>query len=256
MTGILADLGTTMIVASLLVVLGAGFVKGAVGFAMPMILISGIGSFMSAEMAVAALILPTVTTNLLQAMRHGLGHAWASFRKFWRFNLVMFVTILGSAQLVTRLPQAVLFGLLGTMIVIFAILQLAGWQPSIRKGFERVTEIGIALIAGFFGGLTGVWGPPTILYLTALDLPKAESVRVQGVTYLMGSLLLVGAHLKSGVLNAETIPYSALMIVPALIGQLIGLRLHDRMDQALFRRLTLFVLVIAGVNLLRRALLG
>jgi uncharacterized protein len=256
MTGILADMDATLIVASLLVVLGAGFVKGAVGFAMPMILISGIGSFMSAEVAVAALILPTVTANLLQALRHGFGHAWASFRKFWRFNLVMFVTILGSAQLVTKLPQAVLFGLLGTMIVLFAILQLAGWQPTIRKGFERVTEIGIALFAGFFGGLTGVWGPPTILYLTALDLPKAESVRVQGVTYLMGSLLLVGAHLKSGVLSGATIPYSALMILPALVGQLIGLRLHDRMDQALFRRLTLIVLVIAGVNLLRRALLG
>ncbi len=254
--GMLADTSTMLLLVSLLIVLFAGFVKGAVGFAMPMILISGIGSIMPAEVAIAALILPTVLTNLIQAMRQGLGHAWASFRKYWRFNLVLFVMILASAQLVRILPQAVLFSLLGGMIVVFASLQLAGWRPIIRKGFERVTEFGVACLAGFFGGLTGVWGPPTILYLTALDVPKKESVRVQGVVYLMGSILLLGAHLQSGVLNAQTLPFSALLLLPALIGQLVGLKAHDRMDQALFRRLTLIVLVVAGLNLLRRAVFG
>ena len=47
--------GALLLLASILVVLGAGFVKGAVGFAMPMILISGIGSFMPAEIAIAIL---------------------------------------------------------------------------------------------------------------------------------------------------------------------------------------------------------
>jgi uncharacterized membrane protein YfcA len=36
----------------------------------------------------------------------------------------------------------------------------------------------------------------------------------------------------------------------------IGGRLQDRIDQNGFRRLTLLVLLIAGLNLLRRALLG
>lgn len=256
MTGMLSEIGTFWLLASLLVVLGAGFVKGAVGFAMPMILISGIGSFMPAEVAVAALILPTVVTNSVQALRQGLGHAFASFRKFWRFNLVLFVMILLSAQLVLLLPQAVLFTILGAPIVLFAVLQLVGWKPVIPQGFDRLAEFCVALLAGFFGGLTGVWGPPTILYLTALETPKAESVRVQGVIYMLGSLLLLGAHLKSGVLNAETVPYSALLVLPALIGQFIGFSVQDRMDQKLFRRMTLLVLAIAGLNLLRRGFFG
>ncbi|NOX41036.1 MAG: sulfite exporter TauE/SafE family protein [Alphaproteobacteria bacterium] len=256
MSGMLSDMAVWTLVASLMIVFSAGFVKGAVGFALPMILISGIGSFMPAEIAVAALILPTVTANLIQAFRQGFGHAWASFRRFWLFNLVLFVMILLSAQLVRVLPQSVLFSLLGAMISIFASLQLAGWKPQIRQGFERITEVSVAMLAGFFGGLTGVWGPPTILYLTALNVPKKEHVRVQGVVYLLGSILLLGAHLKSGVLNAQTLPFSALLVVPALLGQLVGLSIHDRMNQVVFRRLTLIVLVVAGANLLRRGLLG
>ncbi|MFT4715979.1 MAG: putative membrane protein YfcA [Paracoccaceae bacterium] len=252
----LPDIDTTLLMISLLIVLGAGFVKGAVGFAMPMILISGIGSFLSAEVAIAALILPTVLTNFIQASRHGIGHAWASFRKFWRYNLVLFAMILFSAQLVQHMSQSLLFSLLGGMIVIFASLQLAGWKPVIRAGLERITETGIAMVAGFFGGLTGVWGPPTILYLTALEIPKTESVRAQGVMYLMGSMLLLGAHLNSGVLNANTLPFSALLMIPALIGQVVGMRAQDRMNQVVFRRVTLIVLVVAGLNLLRRAAFG
>ena len=44
------------------------------------------------------------------------------------------------------------------------------------------------------------------------------------------------------------------MLVPALLGNAIGFRLQDRIDQALFRRLTLVVLIVAGLNLVRRGL--
>ena len=44
--------------------------------------------------------------------------------------------------------------------------------------------------------------------------------------------------------------------MPAVAGMLAGQALQDRLDQDRFRRLTLFVLVLAGLNLLRRGLFG
>ena len=41
-----------------------------------------------------------------------------------------------------------------------------------------------------------------------------------------------------------------------LIGMWIGFKLHDRMPQATFRRAMLLVLVVAGLNLIRRGLFG
>ena len=92
------------------------------------------------------------------------------------------------------------------------------------------------------------------MYLTALDTPKAEQIRVQGVIYGLGSIALLAAHLGSGVLNRETLPFSLVLIVPAMLGVQIGARLSDRIDQATFRRATLAVLLVAGLNLVRRAL--
>ena len=53
----------------------SGFVKGAVGFAMPLIMISAFSSFMPPDLALAALILSVLTTNVHQSLRFGLRRA-------------------------------------------------------------------------------------------------------------------------------------------------------------------------------------
>jgi uncharacterized protein len=46
------------------------------------------------------------------------------------------------------------------------------------------------------------------------------------------------------------------MILPALAGMWLGSQIMDRIDQASFKKATLFILLIAGANLVRRGLLG
>lgn len=234
----------------------AGFVKGTVGFALPMIMVSGLGSFLPPELAVAGLLLPTLATNVFQALRNGLAAALASVRRHWRFLGIVMVVIALSAQLVVALPADVLFLVIGVPVTLFAFIQLVGLRLSLSGGRRRVAEVGFALIAGFAGGLSGIWGPPTVLYLTALDTPKVEQMRVQGVVYGFGAVMLTLAHLNSGLLDARTAPFSALLLVPAMLGLALGVFVQDRLDQARFRRFTLVVLAVAGLNLVRRGAFG
>lgn len=233
----------------------AGLVKGMVGFAMPMILISGLGMFLSPELALAGLILPTLVSNGIQALRQGWGAARASLRRFRVFLGAGLAMLLVSAQLVRAIPAETMLLLIGAPITGFAAMQLAGVRFSLSRQSAAI-EIGAGGLAGFIGGLSGVWGPPTVAYLTALDTPKTEQVRVQGVIYGLGAVALFGAHVGSGVLRPGTLPFSALLILPAVSGMWLGGVLHDRIDQATFRRATLVVLLIAGLNLLRRGLTG
>ncbi|MCB2160171.1 MAG: sulfite exporter TauE/SafE family protein, partial [Rhodobacteraceae bacterium] len=94
----------------------AGAVKGAVGFAMPMIMISGLASFMPADQALVALILPTFLTNIVQALRQGGKAAWNSTVGFWRMIAALVIFVLLTAQAVPFIPQAVLLGALGVPI--------------------------------------------------------------------------------------------------------------------------------------------
>ncbi|MBP0482626.1 sulfite exporter TauE/SafE family protein [Sagittula salina] len=251
---LLQDLPATVLLAALAAGFLAGVVKGMVGFAMPMVLISSLSSFLPPEVALAGLILPTVVTNGMQALRQGAAAAWRSVKRFRLFLGLGLVTLLGSAQLVAVLDGPTLLVMIGVPIVLFACAQLAGWQLRIAPGRQTVAEAGIGAFAGFIGGLSGVWGPPTVAYLTALGTEKAEQMRVQGVIYGLGAVALVGAHIASGVLNGQTAWFSAALLVPAILGMVLGQRVQDRIDQAQFRRATLFVLLLAGLNLVRRGL--
>lgn len=250
------EMSFPMLTAAVAVTFAAGFVKGAVGFALPMIMISVLGSFMDPQTALAAVILPTLASNLWQALRQGWRAALASVRSFRLYLVVMLVFIALSAQLVRVLPQSLLLLLVGVPVTFFALIQLLGVYLRLEQKHRWLAEPLIGAGAGFVGGLSGVWGPPLVVFLTALGTDKREQMRIQGVVYGLGAVVLAGAHLGSGVLNAKTLPLSALLLLPTLAGMALGLALHERMPQAAFRRGTLLVLVLAGLNLIRRAMLG
>ena len=256
MTAILTFMSPEILGFALLVALLAGVVKGMVGFAMPMIMISLLGSFVAPDVALAGLILPTLVANGMQALRQGWAEAWSSIKRFRLFMAIGLVAMLTSAQLVRVLPQDTLLLMIGLPVVLFCAVQLLGWQLRLPARGRGWIEAGIGGFAGFIGGFSGVWGSPTVMYLTALDTPKAENMRVQGVIYGLGAVALFGAHIGSGVMRAETLPFSLAMIIPAMLGTWIGFQIQDRIDQRGFRKATLAVLLIAGLNLVRRGLIG
>ena len=236
------------------VTLFSGFVKGAVGFAMPMIMMSALGSFLTAQQALAVLILPTLFTNIGQAFRQGWRPAWESTVKYrWHIGMVVLFIPL-TAMLAPHVPQWLMYALLGVPITLFALWQLAGRSLAIPIHHRRRVEIVSGIIGGLYGGISGIWGPPLIVYLLSIATPKTEQVRVQGVVFLLGAVALTFAHLNSGLLNAQTLPLSAIVVLPALIGLWLGFLAHDRLDVAQFRRWTLILLVLTGANLVRRAL--
>ena len=241
-------------VAALAITAFAGFVKGAIGFAMPMIMLSAFGSIMPAPVALACLILPTLLTNIHQALRQGPQAALTSMRRYrWHIAMVL-VFIMVSAGFATAIPQGLMYGLLGVPIVAFALWQLSGRPLALPIRHRRRAEIATGVVGGLYGGISGIWGPPLIVYLLSIGADKREQIRVQGVVFLLGAVVLTGAHLTSGVLNARTLPLSAMLCVPAVLGMLAGFALQDRMNVVQFRRWTLLLLVLTGLNLVRRAL--
>lgn len=256
MDHLIGGLSPEILTLAVFITLLAGTVKGALGFAMPMIMISGLGSILPGHAALAALILPTLVTNIAQAFRQGPRAALESAVKFRLILGTTVVFILISAQFVTVIPNWLMFVLLGIPITAFALVQLLGLPMVIPIHHRDRAAILLGMIAGLYGGISGVWGPPLLVFLLSIGTEKREQVRVQGVVFLLGSIMLMFAHLRSGVLNATTLPLSLLLVIPAVAGLWIGFRLQDRLDPARFRWWTLALLALAGLNLVRRGLLG
>ena len=240
--------------AALAVTLFAGFVKGAVGFAMPMILVSAFAVFLPQQLALAGLILPTLFTNLSQAFRQGVGPATDTARTYRRFLIATVICIAISAPFADLIPRMVYLLMLGLPISVFAALQLMGRSLAIQLHHRDRAEWALGVVGGLYGGVSGIWGPPLLVFLLSTGADKLQAIRAQGVVFLIGAMALLASHLATGLMNAQTLGFSAALSVPALIGLYAGYWVQDRLDQQRFRRWTQALLVVTGLNMVRLAL--
>ena len=239
---------------AVMVAIVAGLVKGLVGFALPMVFISGLSLVLPPHLALAALIMPTFFTNGWQALQQGPAAALGSVKQFRIFLMSGAVCLAVSAQFVLYFVPATLFFLIGFLVTAFTLWHLV--QVDVFQTEKTVIkDILVGGCAGVLGGLSGIWGPPTVLYLTAIATEKSEQIRVQGVVYGLGAVVLIVAHVWSGILYAQSFVLSLVLVIPAVFGLWLGSRLQDLINQRVFRRLTLLILMVAGLNLLRRSLI-
>ena len=63
MGDVIETLPLTILVIAMAITLFGGFVKGTVGFALPLIMISGLSTILPPQIALAALILPAALTK-------------------------------------------------------------------------------------------------------------------------------------------------------------------------------------------------
>ncbi|MEM7597130.1 MAG: sulfite exporter TauE/SafE family protein [Pseudomonadota bacterium] len=254
--GVLSHIAPVLLLAAFGVAILSGVIKGAIGFGMPLVILSGLSTFLDPKLALVGMIAPIVVSNALQALRTGVAPAVEATRSAWRYILIVCVMIFAAAQLVPVIPSDAFYFILGIPVLVLALIQLLGLRLTIPPRHRGWAEWAVGLISGVLGGLAGTWGPTTVLYLLAIDMPKARQVIVQGMIYGTGSVTLLFAHLRSGLLNADTIPFTLALLPTAVLGMWIGFQIQDKLDQERFRKLTLIVLVIAALNLLRKGLLS
>ena len=234
----------------------AAFVKGVVGFAYPMVMISGLSFLVELEIAVALLILPLLLVNVVQALQFGLREAWRMSVRQWPIVVSLCLTLMVTARFVTLLSSEVIWLVLGITIASVSGIQLAGWKFRIAPRFHRTCELLAGVGAGFCGGFAGVWAPLIVTYFVSIDLPKRESILAQGVIYSWGAIALTIAHQRTDVLNADTTLFSILLVLPSVAGLLLGLALNSRLNSPAFRFWTQIALIGAGLNLIGRAAWG
>ncbi len=251
----LAEINTYQAVILIFVPLFGGFIKGVTGFGFPMILISGLGLILTPELAVSYLIFPLLTVNVLQMVQFDFDRIMKAFVRYFRITITLCACLYVTSPLVLTLSKSILFIVLGLPITVIALLQLWGWKLVLPENYQKPGEYITGVIAGLGGGFAGVWAPLVVTYLLSLGISKKENILAQGVIYTAGAIILIIAHLNTEVLNYQTIPMSLVLIVPSILGLILGIKVQNKLNTDKFRQFVQVILVVAGANLIIRGLL-
>ena len=229
-----------------------GIVKGVTGIGLPIVSIAILLNFLEPLQVLSIIIVPAMLTNLIQAIKAG---NWIAPVK--RFPLLIIMLVIGlwfSARLVADIDQALLFVMLGTVIVLFVSASFIHPATGISARTEAWAGPLAGLLGGLIGGVSTIWGPPIMMLFIMLKLPKEEFVKTVGAIWFIASIPLIIAYISAGVVTLGTLPMSLYACIPGLIGQSIGTRIRSHIDQDLFKKILLGVLFFIGLNLIRRAI--
>lgn len=240
-----------MIVGAFLV---AGTVKGIAGVGLPMTALGILTLQTDPRTAISLAIAPIVIANLWQFVTAG--GAVAAIRRYLPFLVVMVIGIPVTLAATSGVGTRFLFAALGLTIIAQVALNMTRWAPRVSDGADMAAQIGFGALAGMLGGLVSLWLPAVLLYLSARQVTKDEFVRATGLMLFAGSLPLVAGFWREGFLTGPLAIVSAGMLAPTLLGMWLGSLLRGRLSEETFRRVLMAVLVLIGLNLVRRSLTG
>lgn len=229
-----------------------GLTKGIVGIGLPLTSISIMSLLIDAPIAVALMPIPILLTNLWQAF-HG-GHIIRNAMRFWPMILFLPVGVILGVKLLSMGDKKLLSGILGSCIVVFALLTQFRPNWGLSPRFEFFLRPVVGLLSGFIGGVSTFFGPPAAMFLITLRISKDEFVGALGLCFFVGIISMIISLAVFRVLGPSDFLLSAAATVPAFVGLMLGQHLRARIPEPGFRRILIFVFLLSGLNLIRQAL--
>lgn len=235
-----------------LAVFAGGAVKGVAALGLPLVAIPLATLAVGLKNAVALLVVPMIGSNLIQSFQGGLFRQ--SLRQFRVLAPTVFLfTLIGTHVLVT-VPERALELVIGVALIVLPIIIRLRPNFALRPGQRRWADPLAGAVAGLLGGISAYYGPPLMLYVLGLRLPKDEFVSGISLLYwVAGSGLLVGLY-ASGAADVGLLAWSVLMLVPVAAGLWLGQRVQLRLSETAFARVLMAVYLATGATFLAEAL--
>lgn len=229
----------------------AGFVKGVVGLGLPTVALGLLTATLGLKEAMALMLIPSFATNLWQGV---VGGAFTELlRRLWTLLAVACVAIWIGAGLLARADAALLSGILGFTICLYATVSLATPQIPAPGRRERWLSPLVGAINGGLTGITGSFVVPGVAYLQALGLPRDQFVQAMGILFTVSTVALGVALSGHRLLPLELGALSGASLLPAAIGMVIGQRIRQRLSEQRFRQVFFSALIVLGVYIVVRA---
>ncbi len=242
----MTDPGTMASIA--IIFLLAGMVKGVVGMGLPAVSLGLLTATFDLTIAMALMIIPSFATNLLQAT-HG-GHGLMLIGRLWPFLTIAAITVWVGTQVLTTIDLTLLSGLLGLLLVVYAVQGLLGPGISIPRRWQIWTGPVFGATNGILTGMTGSFVVPGVLYLQAIGLCREALIQAMGILFTVSTIALALCLQGRNLLNAELGLTSGAALIPAFLGMAIGQAVRRQLSESSFRRIFFHAILILGIYIL------
>ena len=224
-----------------------GLTTGVAGFAMGLV-VSGVWLHILTPIQTAVLIagygLVTQSYGIWK-LRYAL-----SWRKVAPFIIGGAIGVpIGTLLLTSYVNPAYLRAGIGLLLVLYSVYNLA--RPTFKPvGSGVPTDVGVGILNGLLGGLTGLTGIIVAIWCQLRGWPKDVQRSVFQPVNLAAMVMSTVSLSIAGAITGETVKLYLLGLPLMLAGLWSGFKLYGKLDDAGFRKVILLLLLASGLSLL------
>ncbi|WP_245416720.1 sulfite exporter TauE/SafE family protein [Undibacter mobilis] len=231
----------------------AGLVKGVIGMGLPTVAIGLLGLMMPPAQAAAVLIVPSLISNIWQAVVGGAFRELVA--RLWPlFAGIVIGTAIGAIWLVHSGGSGATLWL-GLALVAYALLGLFKIEFKVPAAREGIIGFACGIATGAITVATGVFAIPMVPYIQGLSLDRHRLVQALGLCFTVCTIALAAALGHAGELNADLMWPSLAGLVAVLVGMRLGQLLRGRIRPEVFRLCFFAGLLMLGGHLALRSVL-
>jgi uncharacterized protein len=225
----------------------AGFIKGVIGLGLPTVSIGLLAVAMPPAHALAIVIAPAIVTNIWQTFAGP--YLRDILRRLWLMLVGTAIGIWCGAGLMTGPYARYGTGILGILLVIYALISLIKVEFSVAPAQEKWVGGIVGLVTGVIAAATGVQVIPSMPFMQAIGMEKDELVQALGVFFTTATVALAFNLTSAGLLNASIAVPGMVAMVAAFTGMFIGQAVRTRLEPEAFRRWFLIAMLLLGIYL-------
>jgi len=231
----------------------AGAIKGVIGLGLPTVAVGLLGLVMPPAQAAAILIVPSLVTNVWQALVGG--SALELTRRMWTLLIGICIgTVFGAVWLAHTDGRGAAMWL-GIALVVYALLGLFNIHFAVPRQSEGWLGLVIGLTTGTATVATGVFVLPGVPYLHALKLDRDRLVQALGLSFTVSTVTLAAALFYAGEMRTSLAVPVVIALIAAPLGMVLGQFVRQRVRPETFRKFFFLSLLALGLHLALRGLL-
>ncbi len=150
--------------------------------------------------------------------------------------------------LLVNLPESIIKTILAIVILGYAVYSLIHTHSRFR--IKKRAGYAFGFFAGCLGGAFNTDGPPIVIYITSQHWSKDEMNISLTSYFLFSGFTLVTMHTIGGLLTIKVALYFISLLPAIFAGVYIGSKIYKRIDQEVFKKIVLLLLIFIAIVLI------
>lgn len=228
---------------SFISILLASFIQGITGFGFALIAVPLLSLFIPELRNITPIIvIYSFLTNIIIVYK---ARHYVDFKKIIPLVIFGMVATPIGTYILLYVKVSTLKVVIGLIITITALAMLKNFKVKTKN--QCISYGIVGLLSGFLNGSTGLGGPPIVLFLTNQNTDKdvfRANLTLYGIATNIFAIIL---FIIEGIVNTSILNFTILYLPALIIGVLVGIKASAKINEAVFRNLTIYLITFLGL---------